>query len=29
VNCQNNGVCDPYNEGCVCADCKTNPACLP
>jgi hypothetical protein len=28
MSCTNNGVCDPYNEGCVCADCATNPACL-
>ena len=29
-NCTDNGVCDPYNEGCVCADCADNhPACIP
>jgi hypothetical protein len=25
--CQLDGVCDPYNEGCACADCADFPAC--
>jgi hypothetical protein len=26
-NCQNDGVCDPFLEGCVCADCADHPQC--
>ena len=28
-NCNNDGLCDPYNEGCACADCEGHPQCLP
>jgi hypothetical protein len=27
-NCQDNGTCQPFEEGCVCADCATHPECL-
>lgn len=27
ASCADDGVCDPYNEGCLCADCSTVPAC--
>jgi len=27
VNCNNDGECDPFNEGCVCADCANHPSC--
>lgn len=27
ANCQDDGVCDPYFEGCVCADCSDHPLC--
>jgi hypothetical protein len=27
TNCNNDGICDPFNEGCVCADCFAHPAC--
>jgi hypothetical protein len=26
-NCENDGLCDPYFEGCSCADCAGHPAC--
>jgi len=26
-NCDNNGECDPYNEGCACGDCVLHPFC--
>ncbi|MCA9636758.1 MAG: hypothetical protein KC420_12085 [Myxococcales bacterium] len=29
ANCANDGLCDPYNEGCACADCASHPQCLP
>jgi hypothetical protein len=28
-NCNDDGMCDPYNEGCACADCAGHPQCLP
>jgi hypothetical protein len=27
ANCNGDGVCDPYNEGCLCADCAEHPSC--
>ena len=26
-NCMLDGACDPYNEGCLCADCADHPSC--
>ena len=26
-NCNNDGICNPYNEGCGCADCAGHPLC--
>jgi hypothetical protein len=28
TNCQDDGACDTYNEGCVCMDCATHPECI-
>jgi len=27
-NCQDDGFCSPYNEGCICTDCAKHPECL-
>ena len=27
-NCNNDNVCEPFSEGCVCADCASHPECL-
>ncbi|MCB9755103.1 MAG: hypothetical protein H6713_34635 [Myxococcales bacterium] len=29
ANCNNDGQCDPYNEGCGCQDCSGHPQCYP
>ena len=28
ANCQDDGVCQSFQEGCVCADCQAHPECL-
>ncbi|HHH31173.1 MAG TPA: hypothetical protein ENK57_22880 [Polyangiaceae bacterium] len=28
ANCEENGVCNSFEEGCVCNDCMTHPECL-
>ena len=27
ANCNGDNECDPYNEGCACADCADHPQC--
>jgi hypothetical protein len=27
MNCEDDGICDPYSEGCTCADCAAHPLC--